>query len=93
MTTCTSFFSRPVQAALALVLLAAPAVAACKGGSAASDAGSREGGPSASASATGLPAPPDVAAPPADAMRTADGLASKVLTPGTGADKPARTTR
>jgi peptidylprolyl isomerase len=88
--TRTSFLSRPAQAALALVLLVAPAATACKGGSAASDAGSREGGgPSASASATGLPAPPDVAAPPADAVKTADGLASKVLTPGTGTDKPA----
>jgi peptidylprolyl isomerase len=29
-----------------------------------------------------------VAAPPADAVKTADGLASKVLTPGTGTDKP-----
>ena len=36
----------------------------------------------------GLPAPADVAAPPADAAKTATGLASKVLTPGTGADKP-----
>jgi peptidylprolyl isomerase len=35
-----------------------------------------------------LPAPPDVAAPPADALKTASGIASKVLTPGTGADKP-----
>lgn len=35
-----------------------------------------------------LPAPPDVAAPPADAAVTASGLASKVLTPGTGADHP-----
>ncbi|WP_437503877.1 FKBP-type peptidyl-prolyl cis-trans isomerase [Sorangium sp. So ce1099] len=30
----------------------------------------------------GLPAPPDVAAPPADAQKTASGLAFKVLTPG-----------
>ena len=35
-----------------------------------------------------LPAPPDVAAPPADAEKTASGLASKVLKPGTGKDKP-----
>ena len=33
-------------------------------------------------------APPDVAAPPADAKRTASGLAYKVLTPGTGTQKP-----
>ena len=36
-----------------------------------------------------LPAPPDVAAPPADAAKTTSGLASKVLTPGTGKDHPA----
>ena len=35
-----------------------------------------------------LPAPPDVAAPPADAQRTASGLASKVLQPGTGTRHP-----
>jgi FKBP-type peptidyl-prolyl cis-trans isomerase len=33
-------------------------------------------------------APADVKAPPADAEKTASGLASKVLTPGTGKDKP-----
>jgi len=32
--------------------------------------------------------PPDVAAPPADAQKTASGLAYKVLTPGTGDKKP-----
>ncbi|HEX8796519.1 MAG TPA: FKBP-type peptidyl-prolyl cis-trans isomerase [Polyangiaceae bacterium] len=84
----TSFLSCSARAALAVALLASPALfAACKGGSAASDAG-QEGGPSASASARGLPAPPDVAAPPADAMKTADGLASKVLKAGTGTDHP-----
>ena len=35
-----------------------------------------------------LPAPPDVAAPPADAQKTASGLASKVLQPGTGTAHP-----
>ena len=38
-----------------------------------------------------LSAPPDVAAPPADAEKTASGLASKVITPGTGSEKPAAT--
>src|SRR4051794_10334457 len=38
-----------------------------------------------------LPAPPDVAAAPADAQKTASGLASKVLTPGTGKDHPGPT--
>jgi FKBP-type peptidyl-prolyl cis-trans isomerase len=33
-------------------------------------------------------APPDVAAPPADAERSASGLAWKVLTPGTGTRHP-----
>jgi peptidylprolyl isomerase len=36
-----------------------------------------------------MPAPPDVAAAPADAVKTASGLATKVLTPGTGQAKPA----
>jgi FKBP-type peptidyl-prolyl cis-trans isomerase len=35
------------------------------------------------------PAPPDVAAPPADATKTSSGLAWKVLTPGTGQVHPA----
>ena len=35
-----------------------------------------------------LPAPPDVAAPPADAVRTPSGMASKVLTPGSGTRHP-----
>src|SRR5688500_4554297 len=35
-----------------------------------------------------LPAPPDVAAPPADAEKTPSGLASKVLSPGKGTEKP-----
>jgi FKBP-type peptidyl-prolyl cis-trans isomerase len=36
-------------------------------------------------------APADVAAPPADAVKTASGIASKVLTPGTGTRKPTAT--
>ena len=36
----------------------------------------------------GIPPPPDVAAPPADAVRTATGLASKVLQPGSGTRHP-----
>jgi peptidylprolyl isomerase len=38
-----------------------------------------------------IPPPPDVAAPPADAAKTASGLASKVLTPGTGKTHPTKT--
>ena len=35
-----------------------------------------------------IPAPSDVAAPPKDAQKTSSGLASKVLTPGTGTQHP-----
>ena len=35
-----------------------------------------------------IPAPPDVASPPADATTTASGLATKLLTPGTGTKHP-----
>jgi FKBP-type peptidyl-prolyl cis-trans isomerase len=35
-----------------------------------------------------IPAPPDVAAAPADASKTASGLASKVLAPGSGKEHP-----
>jgi len=35
-----------------------------------------------------IPAPADVATPPADAKKTASGLATKVLTPGKGKDHP-----
>ena len=38
-------------------------------------------------------APPDVAAPPADALKTPSGLASKVITPGTGTIHPTKTDR
>jgi len=37
-----------------------------------------------------IPPPPDVAAPPADATKTASGLATKVLEPGTGTDHPTK---
>jgi FKBP-type peptidyl-prolyl cis-trans isomerase len=36
-----------------------------------------------------IPAPPDVKAPPPDAEKTASGVASKVLTKGTGTEHPA----
>ena len=42
----------------------------------------------AAPSASAIPAPADVGAPPADAAKTASGLASKVITPGTGKDHP-----
>jgi FKBP-type peptidyl-prolyl cis-trans isomerase len=37
-----------------------------------------------------IPAPSDVAAPPADAGKTASGLATKVIKPGTGKDHPGK---
>jgi FKBP-type peptidyl-prolyl cis-trans isomerase len=37
-----------------------------------------------------IPAPPDVAGPPADATKTASGLATKVLTPTTSKDRPTK---
>jgi FKBP-type peptidyl-prolyl cis-trans isomerase len=40
------------------------------------------------ATVTPIPAPPDVKEPPADAVKTASGLASKVLQPGTGDKHP-----
>ena len=40
---------------------------------------------------TPIPPPSDVAAPPKDAVTTPSGLASKVLTPGTGTAKPGAT--
>ncbi len=39
-------------------------------------------------SVTQVPPPADVAAPPADAIRTSSGLASKILQPGTGTRHP-----
>jgi FKBP-type peptidyl-prolyl cis-trans isomerase len=40
-----------------------------------------------------IPAPADVAAPRADAVTTASGLATKVLTPGTGSAHPRANSR
>ena len=61
-----------------IVIIAALTVAACSGKPQSSESGST---PS-------IPPPPDVAAPPADAIRTPTGLASKVLSPGTGTRHP-----
>lgn len=46
------------------------------------------GAAAAAAAAQSLPAPDDVAAPPADAETTASGLAHKVLEAGTGTQHP-----
>jgi peptidylprolyl isomerase len=40
-----------------------------------------------------IPAPADVAAPPADATTTSTGLASKVMKPGTGTNHPTARSR
>jgi peptidylprolyl isomerase len=45
--------------------------------------------PATPAMPNAIPAPADVAAPPADATTSATGIASKVLTPGTGTTHPA----
>ena len=84
----TTFFHARHAAPLALALFATQGAAACKARDAGgSDAAVRDGG-TPDAAVAGLPAPPDVAAPPADATRTASGLATKVLAPGTGTDHP-----
>jgi peptidylprolyl isomerase len=84
-------------------MLSSAVLVACNNESGKSSASQEAAAPSASATApasvpaavaptaSGLPAPPDVAAPPPDAMKTASGLASKVLTPGTGKDHPGPT--
>ncbi len=71
-------------------ILAALALAACEApkGDGAADAGAAAPDAGTKQAAADLPAPPDVAAPPADAEKTASGLASKVLKPGTGDKKP-----
>jgi peptidylprolyl isomerase len=48
---------------------------------------------SAQTTAVTTTAPSDVAAPPADAVKTSSGLASKVITPGTGKIHPTKTDR
>jgi peptidylprolyl isomerase len=59
----------------ALALIAVAALTACR---------LKDDGGTAAA----IPAPPDVAAPPADALRTPSGLASKMLHIGFGQAKP-----
>jgi peptidylprolyl isomerase len=49
--------------------------------------------PPAAPKPNAIPAPADVAAAPADATKTASGLATKVLTKGTGKEHPADTDR
>jgi len=63
---------------MTVVIGCALTVSACSGNSQ----------PSERSSTPSVPAPPDVAAPPADAVRTPTGLASKVLSPGSGTRHP-----
>lgn len=48
----------------------------------------KEEAPPAPGEAAAIPAPPDVAAPPAEALKTPSGLASKILRVGLGDIKP-----
>jgi len=66
---------RTASSRLAVVLLLLMAVAGCRL--------KEEAPPSGE-----IPAPPDVAAPPADALKTPSGLASKILRVGLGEIKP-----
>jgi len=79
----------PRRPALALSIALFAPLGACKShGAGSADAAVRDGGAAAAAAPTGLPAPPDVAEVPGNAAKTPSGLASKVLTPGTGTDHP-----
>jgi peptidylprolyl isomerase len=92
---------RTVQSCLVVVLLASLACAKKEADSADTvpDSGSTASAssaappPSVAARPTppAIPAPSDVAAPPADATKNASGLVSKVLTPGTGKTHPTAT--
>lgn len=77
---------------LASVLLLAPFLAGCGGDAPGGDApGGDAPGMELDASAAvdgAIPAPPDVAAPPADAQRSESGLAWRVLVPGDGETGP-----
>ena len=91
--------SRQVAAVAALALLPAckqEAPAPKAGDKPAAGSAAPSSAPASAATSTAaaapapgdIPAPADVAAAPADAQKTPSGLASKVLTPGTGADHP-----
>lgn len=64
------------------------AKAAAAGKPAADESAAGKAAPPAAAGKSSLPAPSDVAAPPANAERTPSGLASLVLQAGTGTEKP-----
>jgi peptidylprolyl isomerase len=76
---------------LVVLVIAASGLASCKTRPVGeTEAGAMRDAAAAPPMATGLPAPADVAAPPADAIKTASGLASIVLTPGTGTEHPSQ---
>jgi peptidylprolyl isomerase len=76
---------------LLVLVLAASGLAACKTRPVGDpEAGAMRDAVAAPPMATGLPPPPDVASPPANAQTTASGLASIVLTPGTGTEHPSQ---
>ncbi len=62
--------------------------AARKGNASGQAAGSASAGAPAGANGDPTAAPPDVAAPPADAKKTASGLAYRVLKPGDNTNRP-----
>jgi peptidylprolyl isomerase len=67
---------------------AAPAAAAPSVAAATTPAATASAAPVQTADPKAIPAPADVATPPADAKKTPSGLATKVLTPGKGKDHP-----
>lgn len=91
----TSHARRLAVSAIALSLWSWGTLAFFSRASAAPSAAAPAAGGSSAAAAgdagKAIPAPADVAAPPADAEVTASGLASKVLQPGTGSDHPLAT--
>jgi peptidylprolyl isomerase len=73
----------PAQKEVNVVIPKASATATASNGGAASASA-----PTPPAKPGDIPAPADVASPPADAVKEKSGLTSKVLTPGTGKDHP-----
>ncbi len=78
---------RNLSATVAFLLLLVT-LAVAPAGAAEPAAGAKPAATAAAAAPSAIPAPADVAAPPADAERTASGLASKVITPGSGKVHP-----
>ncbi len=75
--------------AFVLCLAVAAGLAACSAKKVETPAAAPDGGAASTAQKpTTIPAPPDVAAPPADAEKSASGLAWKVLQKGTGTEHP-----